>query len=125
MDKEVESVMAVATPLSEGMRSRKRKRETEEASLSADAVSEKNLKETAPMILARGKTADYKSSSAPRKLFEVLREIEVSKTPGTEEDFKTGLSLARRKDATYFLRVDHVSDNRHHCSNMPSKSDGK
>ena len=57
LDKEVEAVMVVATPPSNGIRSRKRKRETEEASPSADAVSEKNLKETAPMILARGKTA--------------------------------------------------------------------
>ena len=44
--------MVVTTPPSKGKRSRKRKRETEETSLSADAVSEKNLKETAPMILA-------------------------------------------------------------------------
>ena len=57
LDKEFESVMVVATSPSKGIRSRKRKRQTEEASLSADAVSEKNLKETAPMILERGKTA--------------------------------------------------------------------
>ena len=44
LDKEVESVMVVTTPPSKGIRSRKRKRETEEASPSADAVSEKNLK---------------------------------------------------------------------------------
>ena len=69
--------------------SRKRKRETEEArSPSADAVSERNLKETAPMILARGKTAAYKSGSVPRGLTEVLREMEASTTPGTEDDFK-------------------------------------
>ena len=35
--------MIVATPPSKRMRSRKRKREIEETSLSADAVSEKNL----------------------------------------------------------------------------------
>ena len=51
-------MMIVATPPSRGIRSRKRRRETEELSCpSADAVSEKNLKETAPMILARWKTA--------------------------------------------------------------------
>ena len=44
LEKEVESVMVVTTPPSKGIRSRKRKRETEEASPSADAVSEKNLK---------------------------------------------------------------------------------
>ena len=60
-----------------------------EASPSADAVSEKNLKETAPMILVRGKTAAFKSSSAaPGRLAEVLREMEDSTTPGTEDDFK-------------------------------------
>ena len=80
--------MVVATPPSKGIGSRKRKRETEEASLSADAVSEKNLKETAPMIIARGKTAAYKSSSAPMRLAEVLREMEASTTLGSEDDFK-------------------------------------
>ena len=63
----------VTTPPSKGIRSRKRKRKTEESSPSVDAVSVKNLKETAPMILARGKTAAYKSSSALRRLAEVLR----------------------------------------------------
>ena len=48
--------MIVATPSSKGKRSRKRKRETEEASPSADSVSEKNLKDTAPIILARWKS---------------------------------------------------------------------
>ena len=48
--------MIVATLPSKGIRSRKRKRETEEVNTSADAVLEKNLKETAPMILARWKT---------------------------------------------------------------------
>ena len=45
------------------MRSRKRKREVEGlGSPSADAVLEKNLRETAPMVLARWKTAAYKSN---------------------------------------------------------------
>ena len=53
-DKEVESVMVVTTLPSKGVKSRKRKREVKELnSPSADAVSEKNLRETAPMILAR------------------------------------------------------------------------
>ena len=79
--------MIVAMPPSKANRSRKRKRETEEASPSADAVSEKNLKETAPIILARWKTAAYKISLARRKLAEVLREA--STTPGVEEYFKS------------------------------------
>ena len=78
-------MIVVTTPPNKGKRSRKRKRETEEAIPSADAVSEKNLKETAPMILARGKTAAYKSGSAPRRLTEMIREMEAPMTPGTEE----------------------------------------
>ena len=88
LDKEVESVMVVTTPPSKGIRSRKRKRETEETSPLADAISEKNLKETAPMILAQRKTAAYKSSSAPKRLAEVLGEMGASTTSGTEDDFK-------------------------------------
>ena len=81
--------MIVTTPPSKGVKSRKRKREVEELiSPSADAVSEKNLRQIAPMILARWKTAAYKSSSEPRKLAEVVKEIEVSTSLATEEDFK-------------------------------------
>ena len=88
-DGEIESVMIVTTPTSKIMKSRKRKREMEElSSLSVDAVSEKNLRETAPMILARWKTAAYKSSSEPRRLTEIVKEIEVSTSLVTEEDFK-------------------------------------
>ena len=88
-EKEIESAMIVTTPPSKGMKSRKRKREVEKlSSPSTDAVSEKNLRETAPIILARWKTAAYKSSSEPRKLAEVVKEIEVSTTLTTEEDFK-------------------------------------
>ena len=55
-DKEVESVMITATPPSKDARSRKRKREVEGlGSPSADAVSEKNLRETAPMVLGDGR----------------------------------------------------------------------
>ena len=63
---------------------------------SADAVSEKNLKETASMILARGKTAAYKSSSAPRMLAKVLWEMEASTNPGAKEDFKPQKANAKR-----------------------------
>ena len=88
-DKEVESVMITATPPSEDVKSRKRKREVEGlGSPSADAVSDKNMRETAPMVLARWKTAAYKSSYEPRKLLEVKREMEVPTNSTTEEDFK-------------------------------------
>ena len=88
--------MLVATPPSKGIRPRKRKRELEEASPLADALSEKNIKETAPMILARSKTADYKRISALRKLAEALREVEASMTPETEEEFKPQKANAKR-----------------------------
>ena len=65
-----------------------RRRETEEASPSADAVWEKNLKETAPVVLARWKTAVYKGSSAPRRLAEMTKEMEVSMSLTTEKDFR-------------------------------------
>ena len=88
-DKEVESVMIVATPPSRWIRSLKRRRETEElSSPSADAVSEKNLKETAPMVLARWKTAASKGSSALRKLVEVLKGRDVLMNSATEEDYR-------------------------------------
>ena len=62
-DKEVESVMITATPPCKDVKSRKRKREVEGwGSPSADAVSEKNLREMAPRVLTRWKTAAYKSS---------------------------------------------------------------
>ena len=86
-DKEVESVMITATPPNKNVKSRKRKREVEGlGSPSADAVSDKNLRKTAPMVLARWKTAAYKSSSEPRKLLEVEREMEVSTNSTTEKD---------------------------------------
>ena len=40
------------------------------------------------MILARWKTAAYKSSSEPRRLAEQVKEIEVSTSLATEEDFR-------------------------------------
>ena len=82
-------MMIVTMPPSKGVNSRKRKREVEELiSPSADAVSEKNLRETATMILARWKTSAYKSSSERRRLAEVVKEIEVSTSLSTEEDFR-------------------------------------
>ena len=73
-DGEIESVMIVTTPPSKDMKSRKMKREMEEwSSPSVDAVSER---------------AVYKSSSEPRRLTEIVKEIEVSTSLVTEEDFK-------------------------------------
>ena len=96
-DKEVESVMITATPPSKDVKSGKRKREVEGlGSPSADTVSEKNLRETAPMVLARWKTAAYKSSYEPRKLLEVEREMEVSTNSTTEEDFKPQKTKMKR-----------------------------
>ena len=88
--------MMVTTPPSRGVRSRKRKREAEEASPSVDSVSEKNLKEIAPKILARRKAAAYKGGSAARRLIEVLVEKEASTTPGKEEVFKPQKANAKR-----------------------------
>ena len=88
-DKEVESVMITTTPPSKDVRSRKRKRDLEGlGSPSVDAVSEKDLRETAPMVLARWKTAAFKSSYEPRKLLDVEKEIEIPTSSTTEEDFK-------------------------------------
>ena len=60
-DQEVDSVMIIATPPSKGVRSRRMKREVE-ASPSVEEVSGKNLKETAPRVLARWKTPTYKAT---------------------------------------------------------------
>ena len=108
-DGEIESVMIVTTPSSRGTKSRKRKREMEElSSPSVDAVSEKNLRETAPMILARWKTTAYKSSSYPRRLAEIVKEIEISTSLVTEEDFKpqkAGSKKASKKEQTWEVDV--------------------
>ena len=96
-DKEVESGMIMAPPPSKPIRSRKRRRETEElSSPSADAVSEKNLKETTLMILARWKTAASKGSSAPRKLAKVMKGMEVSTSSATEEEFRPQKANTKR-----------------------------
>ena len=71
------------------MRSRKRKRDVEGlGSPSADAVTERDLRETAPMVLARWKTAAYKSSYEPRKLLDIEKEMENATSSVSEEDFK-------------------------------------
>ena len=89
VDREVESVMITTTPSSRDVKTRKRKREVEGlSSPSVDAVSERNLRETAPMVLARGKTAAYKSNTELRRPLEVEREIEASTSSTSEEDFK-------------------------------------
>ena len=81
--------MITATPPSKDVKSRKRKREVKGlGSPLADEVTEKNLRETAPMVLARWKTAAYKGSFEPRKLLEVEKEMEVSTNSTTEEDFR-------------------------------------
>ena len=63
---------------------------------SADADSEKNLRETAPMFIARWKTTAYKGSSEPRRLAEVVKEIEVSTSVATEEDFRPQKASTKR-----------------------------
>ena len=89
VDREVESVMITTTPSSRDVKTRKRKREVEGlSSHSVDAVSEGNLRETAPMVLARCKTAAYKSNTELRRPLEVEREIEASTSSTSEEDFK-------------------------------------
>ena len=96
-DREVESVMITTTPPSRDVKSRKRRREVEGlSSPAADAVSETNLRETAPMVLARCKTAAYKSSAEPRKPLEVEKEMEVSTKSTSEEDFRPQKTNMRR-----------------------------
>ena len=92
--------MIVITLPSKSVRPRKRKREVEEASPHTEAVLEKNLKETAPMVLARWKTAAYKSNSAAQSLAEMLVEMEASTTPGTKDDFKPQKANAKRGSAS-------------------------
>ena len=57
LEEEAASVMIVSTAPNKELSWRKRKREVDEGSLSAEAVSEAILKETPPMVLARWKTA--------------------------------------------------------------------
>ena len=97
VDREVESVMITTTPSSRDVKTRKRKREVEGlSSPSVDAVSEGNLRETAPMVLARCKTAAYKSNTELRRPLEVEREIEASTSSTSEEDFKPQKTNVKR-----------------------------
>ena len=59
-EKEAALMMIVSTTPNKESKSTKRKRELKEGSPSTEAVSEANLKETAPMVLARLKSAAYK-----------------------------------------------------------------
>ena len=87
--------MVVMTPPSKGLRSRKRKREVEELnSPSADAVSEKNLRDT--MVLARRKTMARNGSSEPMWLAEVVKQMEVSTSLATKEDFRPQKASTKR-----------------------------
>ena len=63
---------------------------------SADAVSERNLRETAPMVLARCKTAAYKSNTELRRPPEVEKEMEVPTNSTSEEDFRPQKTNVRR-----------------------------
>ena len=96
-DKEVESVMITTTPSSRDVKTRRRKKEVEVlSSPSADAVSERNLRETAPMVLARCKTAAYKSNTELRRQLEVEKEMEVPTNSTSEEDFRPQKTNVRR-----------------------------
>ena len=101
--------MITATPPKKDVKSRKRKREVEGlGSPSADAVSEKNLRESAPMVLARCNTAAYKSICKPRKPLEMEKEMAVSTNSTSEEDFrpqKTNMKRGSTSGQTWELDV--------------------
>ena len=78
-------MMIMTTPPSKDVRSRKRKRDLDGL---GSPSAEENLRETAPMVLARWKTAAYKISYEPRKLLDVEKEMEIPTSSTTEEDFK-------------------------------------
>ena len=84
-------MMIVSAPPIEESMSRKRKRETEEGSLSAEAVSEANLKEISPMVLARWKSAAYRGNSTSRKMMDVAADVEdrPDPEPVTEKNFRS------------------------------------
>ena len=89
--------MIMTTPSKRDDKSRKRKREVDGLrGPSADAVSERNLRETAPMVLARCKTAAYKSNTELRRPLEVEKEMEVSTNSTSEEDFRPQKTNVRR-----------------------------
>ena len=93
---------------------------------SVDAVSEKNLRETAPMVLARWKTAAYKSSSKPRKLLDIEREMEIPTSSTTEEDFKPQRTKVKRGSTsgqTWEVDVGKWVSNEHQATGKQVTSD--
>ena len=52
------------------------------------------------MILARWRTAAYKDSSAPRKLAELMKGMEVSTYSTTEEDFRPQKANTKRSSTS-------------------------
>ena len=53
-----------------------------------EAVSGKNLKMTAPIVLARWERTAYKGNSVTRNLAEVVTEMENTTNPGMGKDIK-------------------------------------
>ena len=52
------------------------------------------------MVLARWKTAAYTGSSEPRRLAEVVKQMEVSMSLATEEDFRPQKASTKRGSTT-------------------------
>ena len=99
--------MFVTTPTNKESRSRKSKREMEEGSPSAEAVSETSFKETASIVLVRWKTAAYKDNSTSSKLAEVIAKMEATPGSRTEEEFKPqGLKTKRGSISGQTWKVD-------------------
>ena len=69
------------------------------------------------MVLARCKTAAYKSSAEPRKPLEVEKEMEVSTNPTSEEDFrpqKTNMKRGSTSGQTWEVDVGKEWASREH-----------
>ena len=60
-------------------------------------MSEANLKETPPMVLARRKSAAYKVDSTSRKLVELMTDMETASGPVKEENFKPQRVKTKRR----------------------------
>ena len=74
------------------------------------------------MILARGKTAAYKSGSVPKRLTETLREMEASTTPGTEDDFEPQKTNVMRGSTS---GLTHEVDNSYEWLSIQHQAIGK
>ena len=107
------------TPTSKESMSRKRKRETEEGSPSAEAVLDANLKETPPMVSTRWKTAAYRDNSTSRKLAEVMADLESASDPVTEEDFKPQRKKIKRRSTSG--QTWEVDVGKHWVSSQPER----